>query len=55
VVVRLTDWCQCYRGENRERLVDLSDDAFARLAPLMAGVVRVRVEGVTVTPPSTDR
>ena len=55
VVVRLTDFCQCYRGEKRERLVDLSDDAFDQLAPLAAGVVRVRVEPVVVIPPSTDR
>jgi hypothetical protein len=55
VVVSLTDWCQCYRGEDRERLIDLSDDAFARLAPLSRGLVRVTVEVVDVTPPETDR
>lgn len=41
--VRLADWCQCYRGEGRERLIDLSDDAFRRLAPLSRGLVRIRV------------
>jgi rare lipoprotein A (peptidoglycan hydrolase) len=55
VTVRLTDSCQCYRGETRERLIDLSDDAFARLAPLSRGVIRVTVEVVDVTPPETDR
>jgi hypothetical protein len=55
VVVRLTDWCQCYRGERRERVIDLSDDAFARLAPLSTGVVRVTVEVVDVPRlPATD-
>jgi len=43
VTVTVSDWCQCHRGTRRERLVDLSDDAFARLAPLSAGLVRVRV------------
>jgi rare lipoprotein A (peptidoglycan hydrolase) len=53
--VRLTDWCQCYRGERRERIIDLSDDAFARLAPLSTGVVRVTVEVVDVPRlPATD-
>lgn len=37
--VRLTDACQCYGT----RLLDLSRDAFARLAPLSVGLVRVRV------------
>lgn len=43
VRVRLTDWCQCYKGEARERVIDLSRGAFARLAPLSRGVVRVEV------------
>jgi rare lipoprotein A (peptidoglycan hydrolase) len=37
VVVRLTDWMA------RDRLVDLSDDAFRRLAPLSVGLVRVEI------------
>lgn len=53
VVVRLDDWCQCYRGEARERLIDLSDDDFAVLAPLPVGVLRVTVS--TIAPPATDR
>jgi hypothetical protein len=44
VVVTLNDWCQCYRNESRERVIDLSDEAFARLAPLSAGIINVRVE-----------
>lgn len=52
VVVKLTDWCACFRGDRRERLIDLSDGAFSRLAPLSAGIVRVTV--VPLTPPATD-
>lgn len=53
VRVRLTDWCQCYGT----RLLDLSDDAFARLAPLSRGLVRVQIAGVGPVPtlPPTDR
>ena len=43
VVVALTDWCQCYRGEDRERIIDLSRSAFAALADPSRGVVRVAV------------
>jgi len=42
--VRLADWCQCYAGTDRERAIDLSDDAFRALAPLSRGLVRVTVE-----------
>lgn len=42
VRVELTDWCYCRVGGS-ERLLDLSDDAFSRLAPLSTGLVRVRV------------
>lgn len=59
VVVRIVDWCQCYRGEPRERLIDLGDEAFVELAPLAVGLVRVRVELLgrepRATPPATDR
>ena len=41
--VRLTDYCECYAGTDRERIVDLSDDAFRALAPLSRGLVRVTV------------
>ncbi len=53
VVVRLTDWCLCSRGR---RLVDLSDDAFAQLAPLSAGVIGVSITRVVVPAhlPATD-
>lgn len=44
VRVRISDWCQCMRGEADERLVDLSDDAFRRLRGLSVGLVRVEVE-----------
>lgn len=53
VTVVLSDWCQCYRGTDRERVIDLSDDAFRRLAPLSAGLVRVTVLG-RIAPPETD-
>jgi len=43
VRVLLSDFCQCFRGTKRERLIDLSAGAFARLAPLSTGVLRVRV------------
>jgi hypothetical protein len=36
--VTLNDWCAC-----RGRLIDLSDEAFGRLAPLSRGLVRVEV------------
>lgn len=57
VVVRISDFCGCYRGEDRERLIDLSDDAFAELAPLAAGLIRVSVQSVDnprATPPRTE-
>lgn len=42
--VRLIDWCQCLKGQgNRERLVDLSRDAFSRLADPSLGLVTVEV------------
>jgi rare lipoprotein A (peptidoglycan hydrolase) len=41
--VRLTDWCQCYKGTIRERVIDLDDRAFAALAPLSRGLVKVKV------------
>lgn len=52
VLVRLDDWCQCYTGTRGERLVDLSDDDFAVLAPLASGVMRVRI--TAILPPATD-
>jgi hypothetical protein len=55
VVVRLVDWCQCYLGTPGERLVDLGDEAFDRLAPLAAGLIAVRVEQLRILPPATDR
>jgi rare lipoprotein A (peptidoglycan hydrolase) len=39
VSVRLIDWCAC----GGARIIDLYSDAFRRLAPLNAGVVRVTV------------
>jgi hypothetical protein len=40
IVVRLTDWCLCSRGN---RVIDLSASSFARLAPLSRGVIAVTV------------
>lgn len=52
VVVTLSDWCQCYGS----RVIDLSDDAFRRLAPLSQGLLRVTVSGIGAveTLPPTD-
>lgn len=52
VVVRLVDWCQCYRGTKGERVIDLGADAFRELAPLAVGVIRVSVS--PILPPATD-
>lgn len=56
VVVRVSDWCDC-RGRGSERLIDLSDDAFAQLAPLSRGVIRVSIMRTVRVPepPATDR
>ena len=43
VTVTVRDFCQCYVGTSRERVIDLSPDAFRRLAPLSAGLVKVTV------------
>ena len=43
VRVVLSDWCQCWKGTRSERLIDLDSRAFARLAPLPRGLVRVEV------------
>lgn len=45
VVVTLNDWCACGPRHGRLTLLDLSDEAFRRLAPLSRGILRV-----TVTP-----
>lgn len=55
IVVRLTDWCACFgRNPAKERIIDLSDDAFAKLAPLSAGVIVVSVQDAPGLP-ATDR
>jgi hypothetical protein len=41
--VVLTDWCQCYQGTERERLIDLDRRAFAGLADPKTGLTRVVV------------
>jgi hypothetical protein len=41
--VTLSDWCQCYKGEKRERIIDLDVRSFAKLAPTSAGIVKVTV------------
>lgn len=53
VAVKLLDWCQCFKGQRSERLIDLSDGAFAALAPLASGLVRVTI--TIPVPPRTDR
>jgi hypothetical protein len=55
VVVKVSDWCLCTGGGGR--LLDLSDDAFSKLAPLSKGVLNVEVTRVVyrhVAPPATD-
>lgn len=52
IKVQLTDWCQCYKGTERERLIDLSLDAFRSLASPSRGLVRVTVN--SFVPPATD-
>jgi hypothetical protein len=43
VTVVLTDWCQCYKGERRERIIDLDVRSFAALAPTWRGLTKVTV------------
>lgn len=52
LAVRLVDWCACGPRNGRPTLLDLSDAAFAELAPLPSGVVWVRVS--LLVPPQTD-
>jgi hypothetical protein len=54
VLVRLTDWCACGDRGGVPILIDLSPDAFARLAPLSAGVIDVTIELGGVALPETD-
>jgi hypothetical protein len=51
VTVQLIDVCACPGG----RVVDLYAGAFSRLAPLSAGVVRVRVYPADIVPPDTAK
>lgn len=44
VVVTVSDFCLCTGGG--DRVIDLSNEAFSRLAPLSAGVVDVTVRGL---------
>lgn len=44
IKVKIVDWCQCYRNESRERIIDLSADAFAALFPLSKGLGKVTVK-----------
>ena len=43
VTVTLSDWCQCYKGEKRERIIDLHVGVFAALGPTWKGVMKVTV------------
>lgn len=53
VRVVLTDWCQCYRGRPDERIIDLDARAFAALAPLSSGLIRVEVTVTSARPRSS--
>jgi rare lipoprotein A (peptidoglycan hydrolase) len=44
IKVKIIDWCQCYRNEPTERIIDLSADAFAALFPLSRGLGKVTVK-----------
>jgi len=44
VVVIVRDFCGCYTGTARERIIDLSPAAFQALAPLSRGLVHVTVD-----------
>lgn len=56
VVVRLVTGCACGDRHGDPTVIDLSPSAFARLAPLGQGIVRVIVEPVDAPPrlPETD-
>jgi rare lipoprotein A (peptidoglycan hydrolase) len=58
VTVQLTDWCACGDRHGQPTLLDLSADAFRRLAPLSRGVIAVSVltdtDGPVSTLPPTD-
>ena len=43
VVVILSDFCGCLRGEPDERAIDLDRRSFTELAPLSKGLVTVEV------------
>ena len=45
LAVTLAGWCQCLAGTSRERLIDLSDEAFRAICgPLSRGLCEVEVE-----------
>lgn len=52
ITTTLTDWCACGSRHGKATLLDLDRRAFARLAPLSAGVVTVTVSPATL--PATD-
>jgi expansin (peptidoglycan-binding protein) len=56
VTVTLSDWCACGERGGVPTLLDLSADAFARLAPLGRGVINVEVEldAAPIRLPATD-
>lgn len=43
VSVVLTDWCQCFKGTDRERVIDLDIRSFAQLAHASKGILKVEV------------
>jgi hypothetical protein len=53
VTVVLVDWCACGERGGEPTLVDLSPEAFARLAPLSQGVVDVTIQSA-IALPATD-
>jgi hypothetical protein len=54
VIVVLRDWCACGDRGGVPTIIDLSPEAFARLAPLSAGVVDVTIELEPIRLPETD-
>lgn len=54
VIVVLRDWCACSDRNGVPTIIDLSPDAFRRLAPLSTGVITVEIELTAVSLPATD-
>jgi rare lipoprotein A (peptidoglycan hydrolase) len=54
VIVIVRDHCQCYVGTSKERVIDLSPEAFSELAPLSVGVLKNVRYTTSIQLPETD-